>query len=82
MNFVLQLRNAAMIERNGLTAFQLREIADELSVAIDVLAIKRSTVAMQTLNCVWARAVKILATHTPVGSPSPPLSTILERKAA
>lgn len=61
---------------------QLREIADELSIAIDVLHLKRSAAAMKTLNGVWVRAAKIMQTHTPVGSPQPPLSSILERKVA
>lgn len=81
MNFVRELREAAKRESNLLLEKMLRDIADELSTAIDVLAIKRSTVAMQNLNGVWVRAAHLLAKHTPVGDPQPPLSSILERKA-
>lgn len=82
MNFVLQLRDAAKVETNILTRKLLHDIATELSTAIDVLAMKRSTTAMQNLNGVWVRAVKILETHTPAGAPLSPSNIILERRAA
>lgn len=59
-SLLLRLRQAAMVERNELTRFQMREAADNLSIAIGHLNEVPTTLAMQNLNGRWMVALRVL----------------------
>ncbi len=60
MSFITEIRAAADREPNLLTQKLLRDAADNLCEALDLLNLSRDMSAMRHTNGVWARATALM----------------------
>lgn len=67
MSIMLQLRTAALSETNVLHRKNMRDCADNISKALGLLQQMPENEVMRELNCWWARGMRLLDLHTPVG---------------
>lgn len=65
MKLLLELRNAAKIERDSLTAFNMRKAADELDIAMREFKDTSTGAALTTLNGCWSRGLRMLGRASP-----------------
>lgn len=63
-SLLLQLRDAAMVERNTLTKHQMKEAADGLSVALSAHNVQPNGHNLSVVNGLWSRGVRLLGLAT------------------
>jgi len=69
-SLLLQLRDAAKVERDELTRFNMRTAADELDVALRAFKDAPNGSNLAIINGLWARGVRVLGFATAI-DPNP-----------
>lgn len=65
-SLLLQLRDAAKVERDELTRFRMRQTADALSQAIAAFKDSSNCNTLTEVNAQWARGIRVLGFATAV----------------
>jgi hypothetical protein len=65
-SLLLQLRDAAKVERDELTRFNMRTVADDLSVAIRAFQTTPTGTNLTTLQGLWVRGIRVLSFANPI----------------
>lgn len=64
VSLLLQLRNAAKVERDELIKFKMRRAADDLDVALKTFTIAPNGANLLAVNGLWASGVRVLGFAT------------------
>jgi len=70
LTLLLELREAARVERDQLVKFNLKHVADELAGLIKAFAEDPTDVNLRNLNGKWSYAVRLLGYAGRTGDPN------------